>query len=61
MATSTIVALGRFDPIPRKHDSAVPVLTRRERTNGAPCLGLALMAGSLAWAGLGSALMFLLA
>jgi hypothetical protein len=61
MATSTIVALGRFDPIPRKRDPAVLVLTLRERTNGAPCLGFALMAGSLAWAGLGSALVLLLA
>ncbi len=61
MATSTIVALGRFDPIPRKRDPAVPILTRRERTNGAPCLGFALMGGGLAWAGLGSALMLLLA
>ena len=61
MATSTIAALGRFDPIPRKRDPALPVLTLRERTNGAPCLGLALMAGGLAWAGLGSALALLLA
>ncbi len=61
MAVSTIVALDGLDPIPRKRDPAVPVLTLRKHTNGAPCLGFALMAGSLAWAGLGSALVLLLA
>ena len=35
--------------------------TPREATNGAPCLGLALAAGGLAWGALGAALALLLA
>ena len=34
--------------------------TPRELTNGAPCLGLTIAAAGMVWAGLGSALAFLI-
>ena len=36
------------------------VCTPRELTNGAPCLGLTIAAAGVVWAGLGSALAFLI-
>jgi hypothetical protein len=37
------------------------VTTARDGTNGAPCLGLALLAAGALWAGLGSTVALLLA
>ncbi len=45
---------------PRAAGATWTVTIDRECTNGAPCLGLAVLAGSAIWLGLGSGLTFLL-
>lgn len=44
---------------PRDADETWAVTTTRDRTNGAPCLGVAVLAASALWLGLGSSLAFL--
>jgi hypothetical protein len=46
--------------IPTVTTPARRVTTARDVTNGAPCLGLAIMAAGALWAGLGSTLALLL-
>lgn len=41
-------------------DRSEPVCTPRERTNGAPCLGLMIAAAGAVWLGLGSTLALLI-
>jgi hypothetical protein len=45
---------------PRVAGATWTVTTERERTNGAPCLGLMLVAAVTLWLGLGSGVAFLI-
>ncbi len=59
MVSSQFITLTSLDH-PGTAGATWTITTTRERTNGAPCLGMSVLAGSLIWLGLGSGLTFLL-